>query len=32
MTIEAPGPAERTIAVRVTDEFDNQSVEKVVLK
>jgi hypothetical protein len=32
LTIEAPGAIERTIAVRVTDEFDNQSVEKVVLK
>jgi hypothetical protein len=32
LTIDAPGAGERTIAVRVTDEFDNQSVEKVVLK
>jgi hypothetical protein len=32
LIIEAAGAAERTIAVRVTDEYDNQSVEKVVLK
>lgn len=30
-TIESPG-AESTVAVRVTDEFDNQSVEKVILR
>ena len=32
LAIDAPGATERTIAVRVTDEFDNQSVEKVVLR
>ena len=32
LTIDAPGAGERTIAVRVTDEFDNQSVEKVVIR
>jgi hypothetical protein len=32
LSIDAPGPAERTIAVRVTDEYDNQSVEKVIVR
>lgn len=31
LSIDAPGPTERTIAVRVTDEFANQSVEKVIV-
>jgi hypothetical protein len=31
LSIDAPGPTERTIAIRVTDEYDNQSVEKVVI-
>ena len=32
LTLDAPGTAERTIAIRVTDEYDNQSVEKVVVQ
>ena len=32
LTIDAQTVTERTIAVRVTDEYDNQSVESVVLK
>jgi sugar lactone lactonase YvrE len=32
LTIADAGPGEHTIAVRVDDEFDNQSVEKVVVK
>jgi hypothetical protein len=31
LSIDAPGTTERTIAIRVTDEYDNQSVEKVVV-
>ncbi|HWR53334.1 MAG TPA: hypothetical protein VN428_19665, partial [Bryobacteraceae bacterium] len=32
ITVERPAPGELTIAVRVTDEFDNRSVAKTVLK
>ena len=32
LVLDLPGSAERTIAIRVTDEYDNQSVEKVVLR
>jgi hypothetical protein len=33
LTIDAAGaPAERTIAVRVTDEYDNVAVEKVIVR
>ena len=32
LAIEAPGAGERTIAIRVTDEYDNQSVEKVIVR
>ena len=32
LSVDAPGTAERTIAVRVTDEYDNQAVEKVVVR
>lgn len=32
LTIDRPTPGEQTIAVRVTDWYDNQSVEKAVLK
>ena len=32
LAIDRPGPGEQTIAVRVADEFDNQTVAKVVIK
>lgn len=32
LSIDAPGATERTIAIRVTDEYDNQTVEKVVIR
>ncbi len=32
LAIEASGAGERTIAIRVTDEYDNQSVEKVIVR
>jgi len=32
LTIPRPSPGEQVVAVRVTDEFDNQAVEKVVIK
>lgn len=32
LTVPTAGPGEHTIAVRVTDEFDNQSVSKVVVR
>ncbi len=32
LTLDNPGPGEHTVAVRVSDEFDNQSVEKVVIR
>jgi sugar lactone lactonase YvrE len=32
LTIDRPGPGEQVIAVRVTDEYDNQTVDKVVIK
>ena len=32
LTIERGSPGEQVVAVRVTDEFDNQAVEKVVVK
>ena len=32
LAIERPSPGECTIAIRVTDEYDNQSVEKVVVR
>ena len=32
LTLDRQGPGEHTIAVRVTDSYDNQSVEKVVVK
>jgi sugar lactone lactonase YvrE len=32
LTIERPSPGEQVIAVRVTDEYDNQTVDKVVIK
>jgi hypothetical protein len=32
LTIDAPAKGEQTFAVRVSDEYDNQSVEKVVIK
>ncbi len=32
LTIPRPSPGEQVVAVRVTDEFDNQAVEKVVVK
>ena len=32
VTLDRPTPGELTIAVRVFDEFDNQSVAKVVVK
>lgn len=32
ISIDRPAPGEYTIAVRVTDEYDNQSVEKVVVR
>lgn len=32
LTLDAPGSAERIIAIRVTDEYDNRSVDKVILK
>jgi sugar lactone lactonase YvrE len=32
LTIDRPSPGEQVIAVRVTDEYDNQTVEKVVVK
>jgi hypothetical protein len=32
LTIDRPSPGEQVIAVRVTDEYDNQTVDKVVVK
>lgn len=32
LTFEAPAKGEQTLAVRVSDEYDNQSVEKIVVK
>ena len=32
LTIDRPSPGEQVIAVRVTDEYDNQTVDKVVVR
>jgi hypothetical protein len=32
LVIDRPSPGEQVIAVRVNDEFDNQAVDKIVIK